>query len=102
MVRYYRKAYKLRLKQKNTELWLQGLYIYEAIGDMSPILRTSFDKTPKKPVPYPTEPYPLDRVEADDQKQRQEEKEMQKQKELFKAMFTDVNKKLTGRGEKDA
>lgn len=28
----YRKAHRLKIQQKNEELWLQGLYIYNAFG----------------------------------------------------------------------
>ena len=31
LVKFYRKAHKLKNEQKNQELWLQGMYIYEAL-----------------------------------------------------------------------
>lgn len=58
LTRAYRKAEKLRLEQKNQELWLQGMYFYEALGDVSPLLHP-FAKKGTKAVPYRSEPYPL-------------------------------------------
>ena len=54
--RYYREAYELRKKAKDEELWMQGLYIYDALGRMSPILH-AFPKKGSKPLPYPDRPY---------------------------------------------
>mgnify|MGYP003297365174 CR=1 FL=1 len=55
--RYYLKAYKERLKQKDMELWEQGMYIYEAILQCSPILHP-FSKA-KEPLPYTKEPHTM-------------------------------------------
>ena len=57
---FYRKAYEERMKIQ-TELndynfWLQGMYVYEAICDASPIFHT-FAKKGTKPLPYSNEPY---------------------------------------------
>lgn len=57
LTKFYRKANKLKIERKNKELWLQGLYIYDAICAVSPVLR-AFSKA-KKPSPYPSEPYDL-------------------------------------------
>ena len=32
LVRYFRRAYKIRQEQENNNAWLQGLYIYDAIS----------------------------------------------------------------------
>lgn len=70
MAKAYRKAYKLRKQQANHDLWLQGLYVYEAILDASPVLRP-FAKS-VKPAPYPSQPYALDEQER---KQREEQEQ---------------------------
>lgn len=54
--RYYRDAYELKKKAKDEELWMQGLYIYDALGRMSPIMH-AFPKKGSKPLPYPDRPY---------------------------------------------
>ena len=58
LAKYYRKADAIKSERINQELWLQGMYIYEAICDASPILH-SFAKKGTKPHPYTDKPYPL-------------------------------------------
>lgn len=58
MVEAFREADKLKQKRKNQELWLQGMYVYEAICDASPILR-DFAKKGTKAVPYRDKPYEI-------------------------------------------
>lgn len=56
--RFYRKAEEIRAEKRNQELWLQGMYVYEAIADIAPILQ-AFAKKGTKAKPYPSSPYPL-------------------------------------------
>ena len=58
LAKYYRQADEMRVERKNQELWLQGVYIYEALCDVSPILQ-SFAKKGTKPRPYTDQPYPI-------------------------------------------
>ena len=58
LVKFYREAYEIKMERRNQELWLQGMYIYEAICDASPILH-SFAKKGTKPHPYAEKPYAL-------------------------------------------
>ena len=58
LAKYYRKADAFKMERRNQELWLQGMYVYEAICDVSPILQ-SFAKKGTKPHPYSDKPYPL-------------------------------------------
>lgn len=70
LVKSYRKAAELSNQKKNHELWLQGLYFYEALCDVAPILRPLSKAT--KPNPYPTEPYCLTDEEVEERKRRDE------------------------------
>lgn len=56
MVRAYRKADKLRQQRENEQAWLHGLYVYEAIGCMAPILNLNA-KRGTKALPYSTKPH---------------------------------------------
>lgn len=38
LINSYIKAEEIRQVKKNNELWLQGLYVYIAIGDLVPVL----------------------------------------------------------------
>ena len=89
--KYYRKADKLKRKQRNQELWLQGMYIYEAIGDMSPVLRFTMDKKPKKPLPYVNEPYPIDQQELEEKRMRKEKERVERMKAKVSAWAIKAN-----------
>ena len=68
LAKYYRKADEIKLERVNQEKWLQGMYIYEAICDASPILQ-AFAKRGTKPHPYAEKPYAL----TDKQRERNAE-----------------------------
>ena len=74
--KFYSKAHQIKIKQKDEELWMQGMYIYEALCDVSPILH-AFSKNGTKPLPYATHPYTKD-IERNKTK---EEKEQQRKNE---------------------
>lgn len=54
--KFYREAKKIQVKQRDEEFWMQGVYIYDALCRVSPILH-AFSKSGTKPLPYPTKPY---------------------------------------------
>lgn len=58
LVKAYRKANELRIKKENHAAWLQGMYIYNALCCVAPILN-AFAKNGTKPHPYPEQPYEL-------------------------------------------
>lgn len=71
LAKYYRQSFELKRKRKNEELWLQGLYIYEALCDVSPILH-AFAKKGTKPLKYPKEPYAISSEEIESKKVNEE------------------------------
>lgn len=77
LTKYYQKAFELKEKREAIKdkwaRWEQGLYIYEALCDVSPILR-AFSKA-KKPLQYPSKPYGLEDIQ-----QNKEQNEVQKEK----------------------
>ena len=83
LVEVYRKAAELRDKRRNQELWLQGMYIYEALCDASPLFRFSMKKGTVKPEPYVKEPYPITASEV----KAREEREARAKEERLKAEF---------------
>ncbi len=84
LVKYYRKAHKLKNEQKNQELWLQGMYIYEALCNVSPVLH-AFAKQGTRPLPYPEKPYSLTKEGNEQEKEIQEKVNRQKAKAVFEA-----------------
>lgn len=70
LVKYYREAHKCRIEERNQELWLQGLYIYNAF---SVVLANAFSKkgaTKHKYLDRPIELFP--KAASDEEKEIQE------------------------------
>ena len=74
----FREAQKIRLSEANQLAWLQGVYVYEALLDITPYLK-AFSKG--KPKPYSKEPYDLFK----EQREAREEREAKKRYERIKA-----------------
>ena len=83
LVEVYRKAAELRDGKRNQELWLQGMYIYEALCNASPLFRLSMKGGTIKPEPYVKEPYPITAAEV----RAREEREARLKEERLKAEF---------------
>ena len=94
MVKAYRKAYELREKRKNEELWLQGMYFYEALCDASPLFRFSMKKGTIKPEPYVKEPYPITAAEVREREEREARKKEERLKAEFAAFAERLRKKM--------
>ena len=89
--RYYRKAYELQRKRKNEDLWLQGMYIYEALCDVAPIMN-GFAKKGTKPHPYTDRPYSITREDRVEERKRQELKDREKAKQYMLGKMAKINK----------
>lgn len=74
-VKFYREAYEIQMKKQDEGFWMQGVYIYEALCDVSPILH-AFSKSGTKPLPYREKPYLM---EADLKLKKSKEDEKKKQ-----------------------
>lgn len=94
MIVAFRKAFRLREKRaaerRNTELWLQGMYFYEALIDVSPLFRDLL-KNPKA-IPYLKEPHPLDKAEKEMREKRDNEERDKDIQAKFKAWAKRVNR----------
>ena len=74
--KFYREAYDIQIKHKDEEFWIQGMYIYDALCKVSPILH-AFSKSGTKPLPYPNKPYmsTLKDTISEEEKEKQIENE---------------------------
>lgn len=103
--KYYRKAYELKLERENERLWLQGLYVYEAICCCTPVLR-AFSKA-RKPTPYPKEPYQIyekqnnDKNKIADKSKSAQEKNDMKAKAMMDMFAMSLNKKFAKKNKKN-
>ena len=82
LVKFYREAYKLKIRYDDVFMWKQGMYIYEALCDVSPILH-AFSKKGAKPLQYRSQPMSEELREDRTEK----EKEIEIKNEQLKAQI---------------
>ena len=79
LVRYYRKAYKIKQEQENNNAWLQGLYIYDAISTALHNALRGMSKHSPPAKDYAKQPYELFKKEKTEaEKAREIEIEQEK------------------------
>lgn len=81
--RMFYKAQKLQNERHNQEMWLQGLYIYNAF---SVVLSNAFSKKGSKPQRYIDKPFPL-YPPTKEEREAEALKERQKAIRSFQAMM---------------
>ena len=91
LVVFYRQADELNRKRRNQEMWLQGRYIYEAIGSFAEIL-PAFPKKGAKVHPYMDELIPITMAEADECKEREKKEKMERIKQRMISRALELNK----------
>lgn len=74
LVKDYREAQQLRMDQINYTAWLNGLYVYEALCNASPLFR-SFSRSGTRAGPYPEKPHEFERKEHLTPEQENDRKE---------------------------
>ena len=91
LVKAYRKAEDIRTHRRNTEMWIEGRYIYDAMCCLIPSHNMW---KPKQPLDYLREPYPLTKKEVEDMKLREMKRKQDELREKIKAnMLALKNKK---------
>lgn len=96
----YRGAEEIKQRQRNQDLWLQGMYIYEALCDVSPILQ-AFAKKGTKPTPYSSEPYAITAKQVQEKRERQEQLRFEKTKAKMAAWAAKTNAQIAVRAGKE-
>ena len=77
-------------------MWLQGMYIYDAISCLAPILH-AFAKKGTKAKPYPDEPYPINKKTAEEAARKKEKAKSEKGLRYMQAYMAQANKQLQER-----
>ena len=85
----YRKAYEKKRRQDNEDMWRQGLYVYQAIARVAPLL-IPFNKNPKA-EPYLDKPIPMFEEDAENEK---DSAVANKGLAYMQAMMISINKKF--------
>ena len=91
LTRYYCKAHELQRKRRNEDLWLQGMYIYEALCDVSPIFN-AFAKRGTKPLPYTDRPYSITQDDREEERKLKEQRDREKAKQYMLGKMAKINK----------
>lgn len=99
LVKYYRKADKIKSDRENHNLWLQGCYIYEALCCVSPVLN-AFAKSGTKPIPYSEKPYSLTKEEQERRNEEKDKKNRDKARAVFTSWADTFKNKVEGGSEK--
>lgn len=89
MTKYYREAEERRKERRNSELWLQAAYIYEALLDASPVFNPLSKKN--KPFPFRSEPVPITHSGNRQAEERKKQKRLEDGKEAMRAMMAAIN-----------
>ena len=98
MVKYYREAEKIRVENRNTEMWIQGAYIYKVLEAFAPIL-PAFPKKGARVGEYL--PRPISLTEEDAKKKEEQESKINYEKNMtaMNAWMKRVNTKRKQGGE---
>lgn len=88
LCRAYRKADDIRKQRMNEELWLNGIYMAEALAS------TVGNMFSKQKYQYPAEPKPITRDEIEARKERDNKAKMEKFKAAFTAKALAVNAQM--------
>lgn len=79
LVRAYRRAYQIKQEQDNTNAWLCGLYVYDAVSTALHNAMRGMGKNPPPAKQYATKPYELyKREKTEAEKAKEVEIEQQK------------------------
>ena len=92
LVKAYRAADRIRRRRRNEELWLEGIYMVEAL---SSTVGNMFAKGAKHQ--YPTEPFPITLEEQQERKEREQRARMEQIKAAFTAKALAMNAKIGGK-----
>lgn len=103
IAKHYRTAHEIQIEEQNQMAWLQGAYVYQAIGALAPALKAFAKGRPKE---YMRKPLDMGRSilraeNAEKKRAAQIEKEraaMLAEKERFLQFARGVNKKFKAKG----
>lgn len=92
MTKYYREAGEIKKEQRNSELWLQAAYIYEALLDASPVFNPLSKKN--KPLPFRSEPIPITSSGSKKSEERKKKRMLENGREAMRAMMAAINERF--------
>jgi hypothetical protein len=90
LVRYYRKAYRIRQEEKNNNAWLQGAYIYDAV---STALHNALRGKNSQAKTYAKQPYNFENKHKTEEEQAREVEVEQEKALAWMESFVRMNNK---------
>ena len=100
LTKYYRQADEIRNDRRNQELWLQGMYIYDALCDVAPILH-SMAKRGTKARPYVERPYAITEKQRLREAEEKERLNALKAKRFMEALMSSNNARFKEKSNKE-
>lgn len=97
MTKYYREAEEIKKERRNSELWLQAAYIYEALLDASPVFNPLSKKN--KPFPFRSEPIAITASGSKQSDERKKKQRLENGKEAMRAMMAAINDRFKKKKE---
>lgn len=91
----YREAMKIKQQQRNHEMWLQGMYVYEAVGCWWQLLNGNVKKP--KALPYRNRPYPLTQEEIEEEQRLEQEQQAKAVRQHMEQLMVALNNEIEGR-----
>jgi len=98
MAKHYREKYEIERERRNTELWMQAMYFYEALLDASPMFRDLSKRT--KPFPYRDSPVPITKRAIKRKEELTKRQMLENGREAMRAMMIEFNKRFEKKGGK--
>ena len=89
--RAYREAHKIKTRQINQQLWLEGVYMSHALS--ATVINRLSSQSAKK-IEYPREPLPLTAAEQEEQHERERKRMVERMKQSMIAFAEEHNRKL--------
>lgn len=77
-------------------MWLQGMYFYEALCDVAPVMQ-AFAKKGTKVHPYAEQPYAITENSKGKYKKTHEEIQMDKTKKHMEMLMASINQKFASK-----
>ena len=89
LVRAYREADRIRQKRIDEEMWLMGMYVYQAVGSLHPLFNSL---KPSDAKPYLEEPFSYTNFQEKANEEQPEEERIQSGVDHFRSLIMAVNK----------
>lgn len=100
LAKYYREAEKINMERLNEKMWLQGMYIYDAMARLSPLFH-AFSNKKVRAQPYPDKPYPISKNTEKEVENTKEKQTHDKAMKYMEAYMIGHNKRFKEKGLKD-